>query len=208
MLDADFGPNRILALKTQAQPSVVRVMALLTDEGWATPAESSRIFSAIRTFGRSAFRCKNVFGKETGGGHSLTACGDSALPNRRSNFTAGSARQIGIGVFQFRIFVAMTQLALHAGIATLLIVVFLGRTLAFILIPRFVDRDTFPLLGGIATHSNELFMGHDIPSGEENTRSDASAAIRFNWHANRDANSRVVGKLLLECGRGSERSVQ
>jgi hypothetical protein len=40
----------------------VLVLALLTDVGLATLAESSRIFSAIRAFGGSAFRCKNVFG--------------------------------------------------------------------------------------------------------------------------------------------------
>ncbi len=37
------------------------VVALLTDVGLATLAKSSRILSAIRTFGRPAFRCKNVF---------------------------------------------------------------------------------------------------------------------------------------------------
>jgi len=51
-----------------------------------------------------------------------------------------SSRQVGISALQLYIFIPVAQLAVHAGIATLILLVLLHSTLGLVLIPRFVHR--------------------------------------------------------------------
>jgi hypothetical protein len=60
--------------------------------------------------------------------------------------TAVSPGQISVGVLQLCILITVSQLTLHAGIATLVPLVLLHRALAPILIPRFVHGCFLPSL--------------------------------------------------------------